>query len=139
MKLAVDLVICRGRNILFIRRRNEPFKGMLALPGGFVDEDETVPHAALRELAEETSVTVSENQLRLIGVFSEVDRDPRQRVISVAYACDVPPGTRARAGDDAAATVWLSKAKALKAGLAFDHADIVESGASLQTGAIQKM
>ncbi len=127
MKVATDLVIRRGKTILFIRRRNEPFKGMLALPGGFVDDDETIERAAARELEEETSLRVAEDRLRLVGVFSRVDRDPRQRVISVAYCCEVPRGTRARAGDDAADAVWLSKEKAVKTGLAFDHAGIIDA------------
>jgi ADP-ribose pyrophosphatase YjhB (NUDIX family) len=87
MKVTVDLVIRRG---------NEPFKGILALPGGFVDEDETVECAAVRELEEETSVRVTEDRLRLIGVFSRVDRDPRGRTITVAYFCEMPRGTRAQ-------------------------------------------
>lgn len=77
MKVAADLVIRQGKEYLFIRRANEPFKGMLALPGGLVEEDETVEHAATRELKEETALRVREDQLRLIGVFSRIDRDPR--------------------------------------------------------------
>lgn len=127
ISLATDLVIRRGRSILFIRRGSEPFKSMLALPGGFVDEGETVEQAAIRELEEETSVIIKEDQLSLIGVFSRVDRDPRQRVVSVAFACQLPAGTRSRAGDDAADTVWMSPTKAFKTGLAFDHADILKA------------
>ena len=132
MKLATDLVIRRGEDFLFVRRRSEPFKGLLALPGGFVEEDETVEHAALRELEEETAIRIAEDRLRLIGVFSRVDRDPRQRVISIAYRADVPPGTKARAGDDAAKSLWLPGAKAIELGLAFDHAEILDAAQRLQ-------
>jgi 8-oxo-dGTP diphosphatase len=125
MKLAVDLVIMRMDEVLFIKRKNDPFKGMLALPGGFVDEGETVTQAAVRELFEETGVRIEERDLRLIDVYSEVNRDPRGRVISVAYNCQVLSETRARAGDDAAEVIWLPKFKALGMGLAFDHALIL--------------
>jgi 8-oxo-dGTP diphosphatase len=138
MKVTVDLVIRRGKNVLFIRRGNQPFKGSLALPGGFVNEDETVEHAAARELEEETSVRVAEDQLRLIGVFSRVDRDPRGRTISIAYFCEMPRGTRARAGDDAADAVWLPPTKAARVGLAFDHAAILEAAERLQQNAFDK-
>ncbi len=130
MKVATDLVIRRGSEFLFIRRGNEPFKGMLAFPGGFVDEDESVEHAAVRELEEETAVRVTEDRLRLIGVFSRVDRDPRGRTISIAYLCDMPPGTSATAGSDAADALWLPKDKAMQMGLAFDHAEILEAATS---------
>lgn len=125
MKLAVDLVIRRMDEVLFIKRKNDPFKGMLALPGGFVDEDESVTQAAIRELFEETGVRIEERDLRLIGVFSDVNRDPRGRVISVAYNCQVLSKTRARAGDDAAEVIWLPEFTALQIGLAFDHALIL--------------
>jgi 8-oxo-dGTP diphosphatase len=125
MQIATDLVICRGRKILFIRRLHAPFEGKLALPGGFLEQGETVEAGAVRELEEETSLRLPETALRLVGVFSAIDRDPRQRVISIAYRCDVPSRTKARAGDDAADAVWLTREEALKIGLAFDHADIL--------------
>lgn len=127
MKVATDLVICRGKKFLFIRRKNEPFKGMLALPGGFVEEHETVERAAVRELEEETGIRISEDGLRLIGVFSRIDRDPRQRVISVAYCGEAPIDTVVRAGSDATDAVWLTKKAAIEMGLAFDHAEILRS------------
>lgn len=123
--IAVDLVIQRKKNekILFIRRKNEPFQGKLALPGGFVDPDETTEAAARRELLEETGVKVQ--KLQFIGVSSEPDRDPRSRVISLAYYASVPERTKATAGDDAADAVWLTAEDAVKQGLAFDHEEIL--------------
>jgi 8-oxo-dGTP diphosphatase len=127
MKVATDIIVRRGKEILFIRRRNAPFRGMLALPGGFVEEDETVEQAAARELEEETAVRVPEDRLQLIGVFSRPDRDPRGRVISIAFQCDVPGEISARAGSDAAETVWLAGDDAIASGLAFDHAEILKA------------
>jgi 8-oxo-dGTP diphosphatase len=127
MKLAVDIVVQRGHDFLFIRRKFPPFEGELALPGGFVEDNETCEAAAVRELAEETGVRVEEKQLRLIGVFSKPKRDPRQRVISVAYHVVIPLGTEAHAGDDAASLIWIKKSDWLNEPLAFDHAWIVEA------------
>ncbi len=123
--IAVDLVIQRRKNekILFIRRKNEPFKGKLALPGGFVESNETTDGAAKRELEEETGVKVK--TLQFIGVSSEPDRDPRGRVTSLAYYAAVPERTKATAGDDAEDAVWLSCEEAVKEGLAFDHEQIL--------------
>lgn len=125
MKLAVDLLITRGRKILFVVRKFPPFQGKLALPGGFVEEGESTEAAACRELREETTVAVGEEDLRLIGVFSEPGRDPRGHVVSIAYCCRVPIDTEATAGDDAAKTVWLTAKQAMAHGLAFDHAEIL--------------
>jgi 8-oxo-dGTP diphosphatase len=127
MKLAADIVVRCGEKFLFIRRRNEPFKGMLVLPGGFVEEDETVEYAAVRELEEETSIPVSKCDLRLIGVFSRIDRDPRGRVISIAFRCDLPQVIPGHAGSDASEIIWLPRDKAKASGLAFDHAEIVQA------------
>jgi 8-oxo-dGTP diphosphatase len=119
--LTVDCVIvdAEGR-ILFIRRQNPPFKGKLALPGGFVDIGETVENAARREVMEETGVAV--RKISLVGIYSEPRRDPRGHTCSVAYLARVGK-PKAVAGDDAAATVWLKSVRGKK--LAFDHAKIV--------------
>jgi len=124
MKLAVDLAIRRGDDFLFVVRKYDPFKDCLALPGGFVEDDETVEMAAQRELEEETGVH-GLFDMNLIGVFSEPDRDPRGRVVSVAYFAKVPLHTEAKAGDDAKEVVWLTHAEAMKRDLAFDHKEIL--------------
>ena len=121
--VAVDLVIRRGTEILFIERANAPFKGRVALPGGFVDPDETVEMAAIRELKEETGVEITKP--KLIGVWSNPHRDPRGRVISVAYFCEVPEGTESICGDDARKTMWLTPDEAWKDDIAFDHRSIL--------------
>ena len=64
-------------NVLLIERGGEPYKGCWALPGGFMEMDETIEHCAVRELQEETGLTVGEGQLRLIGIYSAPGRDPR--------------------------------------------------------------
>jgi 8-oxo-dGTP diphosphatase len=119
--LATDCVVldARGR-LLVVRRKFAPFAGQLALPGGFVETNETVEAACRRELAEETGVRV--DALRLVGVYSEPGRDPRGPVASVAFLARVD-AAEATAGDDAAAVAWIDPAEARA--LAFDHARIV--------------
>ena len=72
-----------GMKLLLIQRKNEPCKGKWAFPGGFMDIDETTVDAARRELKEETGLVVGE--LHRVGIFDAVDRDPRERIITVAY------------------------------------------------------
>ncbi len=126
--VSVDLVILRAgsngdREILLIRRGHEPFAGQWALPGGFMDIDETLEEAACRELMEETAVAVEPGDLCQIGAFSRVDRDPRGRVISVAFATYVPSKTQPVAGDDARDVAWHALRQLPR--LAFDHNEIV--------------
>src|ERR1700684_1393901 len=97
--ISTDCVIFDERDrLLLIGRRNEPFKGQYAFPGGFVDIGETTECAALRELKEETGIVAA--GLRLIGVYSDPKRDPRHHTISVAYLALVRDQTPV-AGDDA--------------------------------------
>jgi ADP-ribose pyrophosphatase YjhB (NUDIX family) len=86
--LTVDCVVFDpdGR-LLLIRRKNPPFRGQYALPGGYVDYGETTEHAAARELAEETSLAAV--TMSLIGVFSDPHRDPRGHTVSIAYRVGV--------------------------------------------------
>lgn len=112
-----------GLEVLLIRRAAAPFEGDWALPGGFVDIDEPLDEAAARELAEETGV--SGVPLRQLYAFGAVDRDPRERVISIAYVGlvhDARPATGA--GDDAADARWFPTTDLPS--LAFDHAEILE-------------
>jgi 8-oxo-dGTP diphosphatase len=108
--------------VLLIRRKAEPFAGAWALPGGFVDIDEEVPHAAARELREETGLERVE-YLSELGVFGAVSRDPRGRVVSVAHTAVVRWPAVVRGGDDAAEAAWLDPDCVER--YAFDHAEIV--------------
>ncbi|MFB7938005.1 NUDIX domain-containing protein [Streptomyces sp. NPDC056049] len=110
--------------VLLIRRGWDPYEGHWALPGGHVDHGETSLRAAVRELEEETGVRVAEDELRLVGVWDQPDRDPRGRYVTVTYRATVPADTRATAGDDARDARWWPLTD-LPERLAFDHADIL--------------
>jgi len=100
--LAVDAVAIRGDEVLLIRRGREPWKGMLAFPGGFVDSGEDPEDAVIRELKEECGI--DGKVVRLLCVNGSPERDPRGHVVSIAYlvaAFDEPT-----AGDDAASAEW---------------------------------
>jgi 8-oxo-dGTP diphosphatase len=118
-----DVVVIRGSSVLLIQRRDEPFAESWALPGGYVDEGETSRDGAVRELAEETGIVVDPAELVQIGAYDAPDRDPRERVVTVAYGLEVPSWTQATAGDDAAAADWWPL-NALPV-LAFDHGLII--------------
>ncbi|MCI0401221.1 MAG: NUDIX hydrolase [Gammaproteobacteria bacterium] len=108
--------------VLLVRRGTEPYRGSWALPGGFLDSDEDLKACAKRELEEETGVTGV--YLEQLYTFGAPDRDPRKRVISVAYYALVPPDRlQLRAASDAEAVAWYSL-DALPP-LAFDHKDII--------------
>jgi 8-oxo-dGTP diphosphatase len=120
--LTTDCVICDGDGrVLLIRRKNEPFKGAYALPGGFVDIGETVEAACRREVLEEAGVAVSE--LQLVGVYSDPRRDPRGHTVSVAYLARLPDTPKPKAGSDAEDAQWVKDWRGLD--LAFDHAKII--------------
>ncbi|MBN1899943.1 NUDIX hydrolase [Candidatus Sumerlaeota bacterium] len=112
------------RRVLLIKRKNPPYQGRWAFPGGFIDENETLKQCALRELEEETGVGLSENDLSLLLVADDPERDPRKRVISVVYLAQ---GEIAnffpRSGDDAAEVGWFPLDS--PPDLAFDHALIL--------------
>ena len=86
-----------SRYVLLIQRGNEPYKGCWALPGGFMDMDETLEQCALRELKEETGLTPS-GDITELKSFSTVDRDPRGRTITVAFLIEMPL-TEAKGGE----------------------------------------
>ena len=111
-----------GMKLLLIQRKNEPCKGKWAFPGGFMDIDETTIDAARRELKEETGLVVGE--LHRVGIFDAVDRDPRERIITVAYytILDKPAGVSGL--DDAAQAKWFSLTELPD--LAFDHKEILQ-------------
>ncbi|MCF0190350.1 MAG: NUDIX hydrolase [Marinilabiliaceae bacterium] len=113
----------RELNILLIERGFDPFKGSWALPGGFLNMDETAEQGAKRELMEETSVT--DVFLEQFHTFTDVDRDPRERVITIAfYALVRKSDFKVIAGDDAARAEWF-KIHELPP-LAFDHQEVIK-------------
>ncbi|MPM24285.1 Bifunctional NMN adenylyltransferase/Nudix hydrolase [bioreactor metagenome] len=108
-------------SILLIERKHDPFKGCYALPGGFVDEGETLEEAIVRELKEETNLSL--NNLQQFRAYSRPDRDPRGRTISVIFTSILDAFPAAVAGDDAAAVKWFPLDQLPE--LAFDHGEIV--------------
>ena len=112
-----------GLQVLLIQRAHDPFRGCHAFPGGFVNMDETTEDAARRELQEETGL--KNVFLEQLYTFSAVDRDPRERVVSVAYYALVRTAShRPAAASDASDVQWFSVNKLPR--LAFDHAHIME-------------
>lgn len=107
--------------VLLIERGHEPFKGCWAFPGGFMNMDETTEQCAVRELEEETGLKV--NEIKQIGAYSKVDRDPRGRTITVAYLSLVDEPLPVKGQDDAAKAQWFSIKNLPK--LAFDHEEIL--------------
>ncbi|MFO7478679.1 MAG: NUDIX hydrolase [Methyloceanibacter sp.] len=126
--LTTDCVIRDGKGrVLLIRRKNEPFKGAFALPGGFVEIGETLEAACRREALEETGLSVG--ALRLVGVYSDPGRDPRGHTVSVAYLALLPGAPEPLAGSDAAAAEWIETWRDCV--LAFDHAQIIADAEKL--------
>lgn len=119
-------------SVLLIERGHPPFVGHLALPGGYVENDETFHQAAVRELAEETGVTVSPDRLYQVGIYDTPDRDPRGRVVSVAFLAIVADRPIAVGADDAALARWvrLDVVSDLR-NLAFDHAQVLADALTL--------
>jgi len=109
--------------VLLIERKHPPFEGMWALPGGFVNIDETLEEAALRELQEETGISGIE--LEQFYTFSKVNRDPRHRTITTAFIGKANNKTlEPVAGDDAAKAQWFALQELPP--LAFDHSEVIE-------------
>lgn len=111
-----------GMKLLLIQRKNEPCKGKWAFPGGFMDIDETTIDAARRELKEETGLVVGE--LHRVGIFDAVDRDPRERIITVAYYTILDKPAEVSGLDDAAQAKWFLLTELPD--LAFDHKEILQ-------------
>ena len=120
-KLAVDAAILKNDSIILIKRKYDPYRGKWALPGGFVEYRERVEDALIREAKEETGLDVRIE--RIIGVYSDPNRDPRGHTVSVCFLCEI-------AGGDLNADTDASEAREFKLSklprLAFDHGRILE-------------
>jgi 8-oxo-dGTP diphosphatase len=133
--VAVDLVILTLRDdrlhVLLIERGIEPYRGVLALPGGFLSNaGEDLLAAAHRELAEEAGLAADNLHLEQLGVYGRPGRDPRGRVISVAYLAIAPRLPEPVAGTDASNACWTVTNRVLigDVQLAFDHRNIIADG-----------
>lgn len=128
MKVAVDAIVfgyskIDGVSVLLIQRKYEPFKNSWAIPGGFVQDDESLEEAVRRELLEETGVEL--NYLEQLYTFGDPGRDPRQRIIAIAYFGLVKASQyqELKASTDAENAKWFSIKKIPQ--LAFDHKQIL--------------
>lgn len=123
--LTVDMLVTRvvdsKLEVLLIQRLNPPFKDCWALPGGFVDMDETLEQAAARELVEEAGLKSIE--LKQVKAYSAIDRDPRGRTVSVLFTGQATPESIIKAGDDAKNAAWFCTNQLPP--LAFDHDEII--------------
>ncbi len=129
-KLTVDGVILKDDSVVLVRRKNDPFKGSWALPGGFVEYGETVEDAVKREILEETGLAVK--VVKLVGVYSDPERDPRGHTITVAFLCRETSGSLQGASD--AVEAIYHPLRNLPP-LAFDHKKIIKDALnSLQNG-----
>lgn len=128
IKVTVDAVVFSSsdnhrKSVLLIKRKNPPFQGKWALPGGFVENDEPLEVAAARELEEETGI--KNVQLQQLYTFGDPDRDPRGRAISVTYYTDIDTSHQTlQAATDASEVQWFEIDHLPE--LAFDHQKILE-------------
>ena len=121
----MDAALCA----LVVERGGEPFRGREALPGGFVEQSEGLYEAAVRELREETAVSTGDLRLEQLATYGAPERDPRGRVVSVAWLAVLPSGPEPRGGSDAASAAWKPVDQLMRPGLlAFDHREILADG-----------
>ena len=136
--VTVDVIVLRhegpGIEVLLIKRKQDPFRGAWAFPGGFVAEGEPLEKAAARELEEETGL----KRLRLdqLGAFGDPDRDPRGHTVTIAFTALLDRRRRVRPNDDAAGAEWFS-IRGLPP-LAFDHGKILWIALGARFGIVKK-
>jgi|SRR6185436_10746155 len=120
--MAADIIIENNDGgIILIKRANDPYKNMWALPGGIMDEGETIEQTAVREAKEETGLDVEIT--KLIGVYSKPGRDPRGRTVTVTFSAKITGGIP-RAADDAKEILETNEYANMK--LAFDHGEMLK-------------
>jgi 8-oxo-dGTP diphosphatase len=132
VKVTVDLAVLTIRDgalsALLIRRAVAPYRGRWALPGGFVRDDEDLPDAASRELLEETGLRHRAGPLEQLASYGAPRRDPRGRVVTIAYLALLPDLPAPVAGTDAAGAAWHPVSTVDDLRLAFDHSRILADG-----------
>jgi 8-oxo-dGTP diphosphatase len=124
--LATDCVIFHNDAVVLIKRKYDPYKGHYALPGGAVEIGETVEDACRREMREEIGLEIQ--NLRLIGIYSKPDRDPRGHTVSIVYLADADV-SKLKAGSDAADAELVENWGDID--LAFDHREILDEARKL--------
>ena len=118
----VDIIIEKDEEIVLIKRGNEPFKGKLAIPGGFVNKGELIEDRAIKEAKEETSLDVELKEI--LGVYSIPDRDPRGHLMTTVFIAK-PISGRVKGGDDAADASWFKLSDKILNEVSFDHKKIL--------------
>ena len=121
-KLTVDGIVLRDGKILLIKRKNQPFEGKWALPGGFVEYGEKTENATVREVFEETGLMTKINHL--VGVYSDPNRDPRGHTVSIVYILDIICNEELKSGDDACDAKFFDLKNLPD--LSFDHEGIIK-------------
>lgn len=123
--LTVDAIVyvreTGSPRVLLIRRGREPFKNLWALPGGFINPDETLEEACIRELREETGLEVP--RMEQFRAYDAIDRDPRHRTISVVFSAELKKEAPVKGGDDAERAEWFAVDDLPELG--FDHRQIL--------------
>jgi 8-oxo-dGTP diphosphatase len=130
--VTVDMVLLTVRHgtfsVLLVERDTHPFRGDLALPGGFVLPDEDLDAAAVRRLERETGVRRDAAHVEQLGAFGAPDRDPRMRVVSVAYLVFAPDLEAPSPGEGTRSVSWFPVDQVDSVTLAFDHGQVLAAG-----------
>lgn len=130
--VTVDMVLLTVRegafSVLLVERGTHPYRGRLSLPGGFVQPDEDLDTAAVRRLERETGVRRTAAHVEQLGAFGAPDRDPRMRVVSVAYLVFAPDLPAPVPGEGTRSVGWVPVAQLAGAALAFDHDQVLAAG-----------
>ena len=123
--LTLDAIIHNDKNqILFIKRKNDPYKEHFSLPGGFINRGEKIEDAIKRIVREE--VTLNIEPLEILGIYSDPNRDPRDQIMSVVFICLIMDYLKDKAGDGIKERYWIPTNELKNYNLAFDHGLILE-------------